>query len=123
MSQRILVAEDNRPNGVLITALLTGFGYSCDLVGDGEAAVAAVAAGGYDLALLDVRMPRMDGIEAARRIRALPGGRRRIPVLALTADVVPERRLACLEAGMDGVLAKPIDTAELRSMISDCLRR
>ncbi len=77
-------------------------------VADGEAAVDAVSRQSFDVVLMDVQMPGMDGLEATRRIRALAGAAGRLPVVALTADITSERRLACLEAGMDAIAIKPI---------------
>jgi signal transduction histidine kinase/CheY-like chemotaxis protein len=112
----ILVAEDNDINALLARALLTKLGHRPVIAANGEAAldswIAAEAAGApYDLVLMDVQMPEMDGIEATRRIRAMETARRlpRTPVIALTANALPDEREACLNAGMDGFIAKPLD--------------
>jgi PAS domain S-box-containing protein len=124
----ILVAEDNDINALLARALLTRLGHRPTLVRTGEAAVeswlAARAAGQpYDLVLMDVKMPLMDGLEAARRIRAAEAetsakpNTKPLPILALTANAYSEDREAALAAGMDGLLVKPLDPERLRQAI------
>ena len=115
---RILLAEDNPINMMLIRELLRRRGHSVVEVSNGSAAVKAVADGTYDLLLTDIHMPVMDGIEAAREIRAgeQRSGRARTPIVALTADALEDGKKACREAGMDGFLTKPIDPAELEEM-------
>ena len=87
-------------------------------VTNGQAAVQAMLEGRFDLLLTDVHMPMMDGIEAARAIRAGEArtGRPRTPIVALTADAIDDGKKACREAGMDGFLTKPVDPAELEEM-------
>ena len=104
---RILVAEDNRVNQRVIALSLQRLGYRADVVADGAEVLDVLAQIPYDLILMDVRMPRMDGIEATRCIRAADGHQPRI--VAMTADVTHDKREACFAAGMDGFLAKPID--------------
>ena len=121
----ILVAEDNEINALLARALLTRLGHRPTVAGNGAAAVeswtAARAAGRpYDLVLMDVQMPGMDGLEAARRIRATEAaaGERPVRMLALTANAQTEDRDACLAAGMDGLLVKPLDRERLREALA-----
>jgi PAS domain S-box-containing protein len=119
----VLVAEDNEINALLARALLVRLGHRPTIAGNGEAAVeswaAARAAGApYDLVLMDVQMPVMDGLEAARRIRAAP-----TRILALTANAYAEDREACLAAGMDGLLVKPLDRERLRDALEAIARR
>jgi CheY-like chemotaxis protein len=121
----ILVAEDNEINALLMRALLTKLGHRPTIAGNGEAAVeswAAARAAGmpYDLVLMDVQMPVMDGLEAAHRIRAaeLESGAKPARILALTANAYPEDREAALAAGMDGFLVKPLDADRLREAIA-----
>jgi CheY-like chemotaxis protein len=125
----ILVAEDNDINALLARALLVRLGHRPTIAGNGEAAVeswAAARAAGvpYDLILMDVQMPGMDGLEAARRIRATeadaPGKPTRI--VALTANAQTEDRAACLAAGMDGLLVKPLDRERLREALAAVAR-
>ena len=105
--------------------LLTRLGHETVLTTNGEAAleswIAAEAAGTpYDLVLMDVQMPRLDGIEATRQIRAREAGQRvqRTPILALTANALVEDRYACFEAGMDGFLVKPLDRDKLTEALA-----
>lgn len=88
------------------------------IVGDGAAAVARAQAEEFDLIMLDMRMPRMDGLEAARRLRALGGAFATIPVVALTANAFAEDRAACAAAGMNGFLSKPFNHREMASLIA-----
>jgi len=114
----ILLAEDNPINMLLIRELLRRRGHRITEVTTGTDAVKAAAEAEYDLLLTDIHMPGMDGIEAARAIRAgeAKSGRRRTPIVALTADVLEEGKHSCLEAGMDGFLTKPVNPAEMEEM-------
>jgi signal transduction histidine kinase/CheY-like chemotaxis protein len=112
---RILLAEDNPVNAMLATALLAREGCQVTRVGSGEEAVDAMAAAPYDLVLMDVRMPGMDGLEATRRLRAEGV---RTPILALTADAYEDDRRACMEAGMDDFLTKPMNLAAVRAALA-----
>lgn len=106
---RCLVAEDHPVNQRLMTGLLKKAGWECDLVATGQAAVDANRARRYDIILMDIQMPGMDGLEASRIIREEErASGRRIPIVAMTAHAMPGDRERCLEAGMDGYLAKPI---------------
>jgi PAS domain S-box-containing protein len=118
---RILVAEDNRINVMLATALLCKMGHRVDTVANGREAIEALARAPYDLVLMDVHMPEMDGLEATRRIRqAEAAGRRRgrLPVIALTASTLEGDRQVCVEAGMDAFLSKPLNPEALRSVLA-----
>ena len=124
-SLSILVAEDNEINALLARALLTRLGHRPTIAANGEAAVEswlAARAGGtpYDLVLMDVQMPGVDGLEAARRIRAAEAesDTPRTRMLALTANAQSEDRAACLAAGMDGLLVKPLDRERLREALA-----
>jgi CheY-like chemotaxis protein len=90
---------------------------------DGEEAVAAAAAAPYDLILLDIRMPRVDGVEAAERIRAGQGPSASAPIVALTADAGDEERARAMRAGMDDFITKPIDAARLLAVAARFTRR
>lgn len=116
----ILVAEDNEINALLMRSLLTKLGHRVVIAVDGETALeswlAASSAGTpYDLVLMDIQMPQLDGIEATKRIRAHEAatGAHRTPILALTANTLVEDRYACFEAGMNGFLIKPLDREKL----------
>jgi PAS domain S-box-containing protein len=115
----ILLAEDNPINMLLIRELLRRRGHRITEVTTGTDAVGALAERRYDLLLTDIHMPGMDGIEAARAIRAgeALSTRRRTPIVALTADALEDGRQACLDAGMDGFLTKPVNPAELDEML------
>jgi len=111
---RVLLAEDNPVNALLARALLAREGCSVDRAVNGEEALAALAAAPYDLVLMDMRMPGMDGLAATRRLRAMGLS---TPVVALTANAFEDDRRACLEAGMDDFLTKPIEPAALRAVL------
>jgi len=110
---RILVAEDNAINQRIILKLIERLGYSADLARDGAEAVGAALGQPYDVIVMDVQMPRMDGLEAAREIRARALAGRQPYIVALTAHATTDDRRACLEAGMDDYFTKPIDIAAL----------
>lgn len=110
---RVLLAEDNPINALLARTLLSRQGCIVVVVQDGEEAVAAASVGAYDLILLDIRMPRLDGIAAAERIRALGGRAGATPIVALTADAGDDERARAFKAGMDDFITKPIDAARL----------
>jgi CheY-like chemotaxis protein len=119
-SLRILVAEDNDVNQILINAVLTRMGHRVHLVANGHQAVEAVRRGDYDLVLMDLQMPGMDGMEATQAIRALGDERAALPIVAMTANAFEEDRQACLAAGMDDYVAKPIDIEQLARVIARC---
>ncbi|MGX9965304.1 EAL domain-containing protein [Roseomonas sp. F4] len=118
---RILAADDVAANRLLLRATLESVGHRVELVADGAAAVEAVARSGgcYDAVLMDVQMPGMDGLEATRRIRALPGPISRVPILAVTAGAFREDIEACQAAGMDGHVEKPIRVATLEQALAE----
>lgn len=114
---RVLVVDDNEINRKLNLILLRQWDIDADEVADGIAAVEACANQDYDLILMDVHMPAMDGLEATRRIRMLPRGGKRIPIVALTANALGGDRERYLAAGMDGYLEKPLSEKALRDTI------
>ena len=115
----VLVAEDTAFNQKFILRLLERWGHIAVLAEDGRKAVAAFTAGHFDIVFMDVRMPEVDGLEAARAIRRLEeirGGR--TPIIAMTAHAIKGDRERCIAAGMDDYLSKPIDSEKLKRMIN-----
>jgi PAS domain S-box-containing protein len=119
----VLVAEDNLTNQAVIRAMIERLGHAADVVGNGGAAVAAVARRGYDIVLMDVMMPDMDGMEATRLIRAMAPPLCHIPVLGLTAHISPEDHVTFRAAGMDSVLTKPVTAKALAAALQPVLTR
>jgi len=118
---RILVAEDNRINQLLILKLLERMGHNVTVAENGRIAVAAVEESSFDLVLMDIHMPEMDGIEATVAIRQSKQERvRRIPIIAVTASAMPGDREMCLAGDMDGYVSKPVSIATLAQAIERC---
>lgn len=105
---KILVVEDNRPNQLVARALLEKEGYAVDVVDDGVKGVEAVTNGEYDVVLMDIQMPRMDGMKATQHIRNLENEKNRIPIIAVTANAMVGDRDTYIAAGMDDYIMKPI---------------
>ena len=120
---RVLVAEDNAVNQQVVAAYLAADGHMYDVVDDGQTALDAVLSGDYDVVLMDIRMPKLDGVAATRAIRELPGSAAETPIIALTANVLPEEREHFLNSGMNGFLAKPLRPEELAAALSKYARR
>jgi two-component system, sensor histidine kinase and response regulator len=119
---RILLAEDNKVNRTLAVALLEKQGHEVTVAADGAEAIHLMERSDFDLALMDVQMPTVDGIEATRRIRELEKGTaRRVPIVAMTAHAMKGDRERCLEAGMDDYVSKPIDPKQLEETVSRML--
>ncbi|GLK51315.1 MAG: response regulator receiver protein [Oceanicaulis sp.] len=118
---RILVAEDIAVNRAVARGFLNLRGYEADFVENGAAALEAVQAQHYDLVLMDMEMPVMDGLQATAAIRALPGPAGQVPIVALTANALSSARTRCREAGMNDVVTKPINQAEFFGAIDACL--
>ncbi len=115
---RILIAEDHEINREVALSLLEPLGVTTDVAVNGRKAWNAVQSRHYDLILMDLQMPEMDGLEVTRRIRGLEGNAARIPIVAMTAHALSESRLACLEAGMNDFLTKPLDPTLLMATLS-----
>ncbi len=116
----ILLAEDNPTNQLLLATRLRRAGHRVDIVDNGLKAVERLSEGepGYDIVLMDMQMPVLDGASATRAIRGLPGARGRIPVLALTADALPESRQRYMDAGLTDYLTKPVNWAALEGALA-----
>lgn len=118
---RILVAEDNDVNQKVIGAILSRAGYLADIVGNGIEAVSAVIRGSYDVILMDVQMPEMDGVTATQRIRELDGPQAEIPIIALTANAMKGDEEQYRAAGMNDYVSKPIERDKLAAaMLRQC---
>ena len=123
--KRILLAEDNQMNQMIASAILEEAGFAIELAVNGEEAVKKMAdapAGYYDIILMDIQMPKMDGYEAAKRIRSLPDPRKAaIPIVAVTANAFEEDRKVAMEAGMNAHLAKPYDIPAIMETLKTLL--
>lgn len=117
----ILVVEDNPVNQRVLAALLRKRGYEVDVANDGAQAIQLVAMRKYGLILMDLQMPVLDGLEAARLIRSFEGCPQP-PIVAITAYTLNNEQQKCLEAGMNGYLPKPVDTETLFRCVEQCLR-
>jgi two-component system, sensor histidine kinase and response regulator len=116
---RILLADDNPVNCRIAVLMLEKAGHQIDVVNGGAEAIAAVQRKRYDLVLMDVQMPAVDGLEATRRIRALPIAHAGVPVIAITANAMHGDDQRCFEAGMNDYITKPIDRARLLGKVSE----
>ena len=117
----ILVVDDNATNRMVAQSLVEMFDCTSETAEDGEEAVEAARSGRFDLILMDIRMPRMDGIAATRAIRALSGPAGAVPIIALTANADPEDAAGYLVAGMNGVVEKPMKPEQLLAALQDAL--
>jgi len=115
----VLLVEDNVVNQKLAIALLGRWGHRVTVADDGQVALDLLEDRRFDLVLMDMMMPVLDGLEASRRFRAVEQGRR-TPIVAMTANVMQGDRERCLHAGMDDYISKPIETAELQRVLSRC---
>ena len=124
--RRLLLVEDNEINSEIAQALLSEEGFVVEAASDGDGAVEMIKdreADYYDLVLMDIQMPRMNGYEASRAIRALGGQRADVPIIALSANTYAEDQKKSIEAGMDGHSPKPIDMVSLQALIKEVLER
>jgi len=120
-SAHILVVDDNATNRMVAQALCEMFDCTCESANDGAEALEAARAGRYDLILMDIKMPVMDGVAATRAIRALPGVPGLVPIIALTANAEPEDADGYLAAGMNGVVEKPMKPEHLLAALQEAL--
>lgn len=117
----ILVVDDNATNRMVAQSLVEMFDCTSEAVEDGHEAVEAAKSGRFDLILMDIRMPTMDGVAATRAIRALPGRVGAVPIIALTANADPEDAVEYMSAGMNGVVEKPMKPEQLRDALNNAL--
>ena len=119
---KILLAEDNRVNQLLVVRLLQGRGHQIVVVGDGQSALNAIAEQSFDLILMDIQMPEMDGLETTRILRERErNGQRLAPIIAMTAHAMKGDRDKCIEAGMTGYISKPIQPDQLFALMEDVM--
>ena len=114
---RVLCVEDNPYGRIVHSAVLRELGHAVSFVGTGEAAVETVAANEHDVVLMDIALADIDGIEATRRIRALPGPAGRIPIIGVSGRTEPRDAAAAMAAGMNAYLRKPASPAELNEAL------
>jgi len=115
---RVLLAEDNKINAVLATTIIKRAGHHVDLANNGQEAIDRVKDEPYDVILMDMHMPEVDGIEAARQIRNLDGAKAQTPIVALTANAMASDRQKCIGAGMDDFISKPFEPTDLTDMLA-----
>lgn len=120
---KILLAEDNQVNQLVAVTMLQKLGYAVEVVSDGAQAVEAAQRGGYACVLMDCMMPNLDGYAATGFIRKAETGRPRVPIIALTANALPEDRQRCLDAGMDDFLTKPLRINQLAAVLDRWIPR
>ena len=117
--RRVLVADDNRTNRNVLAAILGAAGHEVTMATDGDEALDLLEAGGIDILLLDVNMPRLNGIDACRMWRQIEGGRSHLPIIGVTADATAETEQRCSNAGMDMRITKPVNSAFLLNAIEN----
>ena len=115
---KVLLAEDHDINRALATIFLEEAGFDVDVAENGVDAVLAAQTTRYDAILMDVRMPKLDGLGATRQIRAAESGERRTPIIAMTADASADDRQLCLEAGMDDFISKPFNPDQMVAAVT-----
>jgi two-component system cell cycle response regulator DivK len=120
--KKVLVVEDNPKNMRLIKMVLGNKGYSLLEATDGEEALAVAVEGRPDLIIMDIQLPKMNGLEVTRRLRQTPGFSQ-VPIIALTASAMEGDRDKIIEAGCDAYVSKPIDTRQLPEVVAEMLRR
>ncbi len=119
---KVLLAEDDLVNQLVTSQMLQQLGFEVDVVDNGADAIERVLTGNYALVLMDMQMPRMDGLTATRKIRQLPG-LQALPIVAMTANAFDDDRRRCLEAGMNDHISKPIQTERFHRVLATCLSK
>jgi len=119
---QLLLVDDSLVNQMVATAMLAKAAAHIDVAANGHEAIAAVRAKDYDLILMDLAMPEMDGLEATRIIRAMSDGKGRMPIIAMTAQAMEADRERCIAAGMDDYVSKPVDRIVLLQTVSRWLQ-
>jgi len=114
---RVLLVEDNSVNQMVFIGMLNTFGFEVDVAANGEQGVALWQQGEFDAIFMDIQMPVLDGFAAARQIRAAEKEGEHTPIIALTANVSLDDKKACMDAGMDAFLTKPLDIDELKNTL------
>lgn len=123
---RILLAEDNPINSEIAVMILTQEGFLVETAENGKIAVEMIEehdAGYFDVILMDIQMPVMNGYDASKAIRALPDERSQIPIIAITANTFEDDRREAFEAGMNGHVAKPFNPEELMATLAECIKK
>lgn len=122
MSGRILLVEDSEVNQLVFKGMLDGLGFEVDIAANGEQGVEMWKQASYDVVFMDVQMPVMSGLDATQLIRSTEKPEEHQMIVAVTANAYEEDEKACLEAGMDAFVTKPIDIDALKETLFDCLR-
>lgn len=120
---RVLFVEDNQMNRKVVAEMLRAGGVEMDEAEDGPSGLAMIDANAYDLVLMDLRMPGMDGLTAIREIRTRPDAKAQLPVIVVTADSGATLEADCQAAGADDVIRKPVDLSTLFTTIGDLIAR
>lgn len=115
---KVLIVEDIVTNQLVMSGYLSTLGHEADIAADGRHALAAVQETGYDLVFMDMQMPDMDGLEATREIRKLPGAASKVPIVAMTANAMAQDEESCIQAGMNGFLSKPVRIDQIRATLT-----
>jgi CheY-like chemotaxis protein len=122
-AKRILIAEDNEINRRIALRILEKSGFAAEAVGNGRLALEALKHDHYDLVLMDVQMPEMDGFEATTAIRNLASAVREIPIIAMTANAMAGDREKCIASGMDDYISKPVSLPKLQSALDKWIQK
>ena len=118
-TKKILVVDDNEVNILIAKRFLSKWGFTIDFAVNGEEAIHKIIENSYDLVFMDIRMPGIDGFDATKIIREIPGDYfKNLPIIALTASTLHDENLKCKEAGMNGHILKPFNPDEIKSLLA-----